>query len=275
MRSFRQILAIASTEFCFGMRRGWPVVSTAVILFVMGASILVFSFLNMNGLPPEYAPELGGNALIMIWPGYNLLVMGVLTMACAPSIPSDRQMSVFELLRSMPITGGQYLLGKLTGTVAAVLSTSAVMLMFLLGIHWIMIGPINIPLYTEVILLSGLPLLIWAPALGVIAAVSANKRSSAVFIGLVAGLLGLLPWGWFAPPPESTINITGTTSAWISRFIYESPVNDWIWSHYGWNNPWWPPVSSNTILLTFVTVLFILLAIGFLARSWLLWKENF
>lgn len=275
MKAIHQILAISITEFRFGLRRGWPIVGTIAVLLVMGGSILVFTFINLSDLPRKYATEISGDSLITIWPAFPVIALGVLTMACSPAISMDRQMGVFELIRSMPLTGFRYILGKIIGTIVSVLFAGSIMLVLFLGIHFVFLGPINAPLYLEVILFSGLPILIWATALGVVVGTWANKRLSAVIIGLLAGMMGLLPWGWFSPPPEKTIAIMGLTSAWINRYVAHSAITEWIWARYGWNDPWWPPVPGATVWLTFGCAFLMLVVAGMFARIWLYWKENF
>jgi len=179
------------------------------------------------------------------------------------------------LIRSLPLTGGIYLLGKMLGTVAAVLFTGAVMLALFLGVHLAFIGPVNGPLYLEVVLFSGLPLLVWAPALGVIVGTVVNKRVSSVFIGLLAGLTGLLPWGWFAPPPAEAAAIMGPTLAWINRYVSHPPITEWIWARYGWKDPWWPPAPDGTVGLTVAVAFLLLMAGALLARGWLVRRDNF
>lgn len=275
MSAIHQIFVIAKTEFRFGLRRGWPVVSTVAVLLVIFGSILVFTALNLQDLPRQYAVETSGNSLVMVWPGFSALALGILTMACAPAIPVDRQFGVMEWICSMPLTGFRYLLGKVIGTVAVVLCVSLCMLVVFTGIHYVFLGPIHIPLYLAAVLFSGLPVLIWAPALGVIVGTWVNKRLASVFAGLFAGLFGQLPWGWFSPPPEKTIAVMGSASAWINRYGSHLPIADWVWASYGWQDPWWPPVSDGTVVLT-ITVAYLILALaGVLACVWLIAKENF
>ena len=145
MKTFRQILAIARTEFRFAFRRGAPVAVTALIGLIVSAGILLEPLSNLSQTPknlnmtPEQVARLATIGLtpgewavfvqnmmadmfvastVMAW----LLIFTALLflpMATSGSIPADRKFGVSEILRSMPITGSTYLAGKVLGMLAA------------------------------------------------------------------------------------------------------------------------------------------------------------
>jgi len=275
MKVLRQVMAIARTEFRFGLRRGWPVVGTAAVGLVVSASTLWLAFMNMEGFSRKYAADTGARALAMIWPAFPMLVLGVLPIVTAPAIPADRQLGVDELLRSLPLTGGVYLLGKVCGTLAAVLLTGVVALMLHLGVHWVLLGPINASLYLELMLLSGLPLLSWASTMGVVTACGMRTRRNAILVGLAMWLLGPLAWGLFAPPPSPMFVALNPFAAWGNQVVTHQPMSDFVFARYDLLNPLYSAPMAWHVVLSLLTALLVVLAAVGLARLWLLQKENF
>jgi hypothetical protein len=82
--SLQQVAAIARTELRFGLRRGWPVVGTAVIGLVVSAGTLYVATSNIAGLPRTYAAGAGADALAMSWPVFQWLALVVLVGVLSP-----------------------------------------------------------------------------------------------------------------------------------------------------------------------------------------------
>lgn len=254
-----QLAAVALTELRFGLRRGWPVVGTGIVLLVISAGTLYLAYTNAQGAPRDLIAQESAYSLVMVWMSFPSLALGVLPIVTAPAVPSDRQLGVSELLRSTPLTGGIYLAGKVLGTAAAVLLTGVIGLIAHLVIHRIVVGAFDAGLYLELALWGGLPLLAWASAIGVLAACGAQTRKAAILIGVLVGLLCLL-----------TQN-TGFASA-----------SDWVLSQHGMQ-AYWPDISvaGNSgkpfwqAMWPLLLLLIELLVIGALARLWLWQKENF
>ena len=250
----RQLAAIVHTELRFGLRRGWPVIGTAVVVLVTSAGTLYLAYVNTQDAPRSLVAQESASSLAMVWMGFPALALGVLPIVSAPAVPSDRQLGVSELLRT-------YLAGKVLGTATAVLMTGAFGLVAHLSVHLIVVGPFGVGLYLELALWGGVPLLLWASAIGVLAACGAQTRRAAVLVGVLIGLACLL-----------------------ARGIGIDPASDWVLSRYGlWTH--WPgtPIdiagrtgtSSWQATWSLLLSLTELLAIGTLARLWLWWKENF
>jgi hypothetical protein len=269
MTALWQIFAIARTEFRFGLRRGWPVIGTAAVGLVVSAGTLYLAFLNMEDMSSKYAAEVGASALAMAWPAFQWLALGVLPIVTAPTIPADRQFGVDELLRSTPLAGSIYLAGKVLGVIAAMLLTATVALVLHILLHLALIGPINLALYLELTFLNGLPLLLWATTIGVLAASGLHSRRLAIFVGILVGVLGPYPWALaFRPPPE--LNFVPYTSL-LSR----QAASDFIFQRHNLL-PWWvTPVTTGQIIQVYTLTFLTLLIVAFAARLWLRWKENF
>lgn len=277
MRSFRQVVAIARTEFRFGLRRGWPVVGTAAAgLIITAATLWIASPGTARDLtkymPEAQAIEIGELALGLAWPAFSQLTLIVLPMVTAPAIPSDRQLHVDELLRSLPLAGDAYLAGKVLGTIVVVLLTGAVALAVHLILHLALIGPVNPGLYLELALLGALPLLLWVPAIGVLSGYRARTRRRAALIGLLVGLL--IPWvgGIFTPWPPGPVQILNPLS-WVMN---HQPPSDFVLARYGLLLPGWVPAPTlGHVAMSLLTALLAVLVAGMFARAWLLQREDF
>jgi ABC-type transport system involved in multi-copper enzyme maturation permease subunit len=229
MKTLWQIFAIARSEFRFGLRRGAPVVMTAVVGLLLGAGILMSTGSNIqnidvrmqqftpdqvaqlakNGITPEVWRSLsvGGYADLVAmdsagaW-GYIYLALLLLPIATAGFIPADRQFGVFELLRSIPINGSTYLTGKLLGGIGLVVFIACFpFLLFLAVLEGIMLKFIGFGIPSSLILLllkvsltDGLAILACATALGILAGVAFRTRRTAILPGIITGLLGIFAW---------------------------------------------------------------------------------
>ena len=229
MKTLQQIFAIARTEFRFGLRRGAPVVVTAVLGLILGAGILMNIGNNVQMADPymeQYTPEqvakLAQNGITaevyrslsqgdfadltaidttQTW-FFLYLALLFLPVATAGTLPADRQFGVLELLRSMPIGGNIYLAGKILGVIGTVVFTACFpFLLFLAILEGTMLKFIGygVPLelltfYLKLSALDSLPVLACGAALGVLAGVAFRTRRRAILPGIVTGSLGLFIW---------------------------------------------------------------------------------
>jgi hypothetical protein len=272
MMTLARIGAVAYTEFRFCLRRGGPIIGMAGAGFVLTAVTLYIGVKNSQGLP-SYATQAGANALAMFWPVFEVLVLGLLPIVTAPAIPLDRQFGVFELLRSLPLTGGVYLIGKVLGTVAAVLGTGLLVLAIHIVLHLVMIGSPQVDLYLKITFFSGLPIVLWATTIGVLAGTGLRTRMTAVFTGVLAGIAGLFIWyasSWFNLATGRSLAEPANGSAYqaISKFIFQQYG---LVPPYGFHDPNAGGQALQSIILPFL----VLLGAAIAARLWLLWKEDF
>jgi hypothetical protein len=268
-----QILTIAGMEFRFGIRRGWPIVGTMVVMVVIGGGSLYLTGMNLQGLN-EFVLVLVENGLRMALPPLNILVLAVVTMVCSPAIPLDRQSGMHELLFSLPLTTGRYLIGKIFGTVVIVLASFGVLSGLFILLNLVLFGHFYWVLYRDAFFISVFPVLIWATVLGVLAGAGMKNRFSATAIGLLAGLAGLLPWGWLASPVQSAVKMMSISTAWVSRILIH-PVNvDILWHWYSWKDPFWPALEPSIYLKTVLYAYLLLLFLGVLTWVWMIKEEN-
>jgi ABC-type transport system involved in multi-copper enzyme maturation permease subunit len=237
MRTIWQIFAIARTEFRFGLRRGAPVVVTALIGLILGAALLLDPIANLqfynpslDQFPPEkkqafiqagvteavfhslerdgFADLTAGSAQFSWF--FIFLALIFLPVAAIGAIPADHSFGVWELFRSLPIKGNTYLVGKILGlsvTVAFIgifplalffaLLEGILLAHFQVGIPWGLLK-----FYLELALLDGIPILFFSVAVGALAGVVFRSRRAAILPGFALGLVSLLFWkAAFKAPP--------------------------------------------------------------------------
>ena len=240
MKTLRQIFAIARTEFRFGLRRGAPVVVTAVISLIVGAGILLTPLMNLNGLFPDFSnltteqigklakrgitieslrlpirDSLADSTAFSTPPGWELMLLTLLFLPVATSmtIPADRTFGVQEILRSTPISGTTYLAGKILGVLGTVLFISLFPLLLFFSVTEITLLRVThygLPSYlfkffVELTLMDGLPLFVFGSIVGILTGVAFRTRRGALFPGFVIGILSLFFWivVFKAPPAMS------------------------------------------------------------------------
>lgn len=317
MKTFRRILAIARTESRFALRRGAPVVIMALIGLIVGAGIVMTpigmyvdnsSFLVLT---PDRVAALAAHgirvgeyqlfmkdltadttvaSLSLTWT-LTLLACFLLPLATATSIPADRKFGAGELLHSTPITGSNYLAGKILGVLAIVLLIASVTLMIffialeVVFLHFFQSGmPGNLFIfYLELTFLDGLPLLVWGTAIGVLTGV-AFPTPRVVFIpSLVMGVLSTLFWG-LAYSPFKSFSLMDFVSSYLVQNYHSSaeaieirltgqavPIQAMPLTFEGGA----VTIGIGQVVLQYASALLILFVLAFLARLWLQWKENF
>ena len=273
MKTLQQIFAIARTEFRFGLRRGAPVVVTAVLGLILGAGILMNMGNNMQMADPhmeQYTPEqvakLAQNGITaevyrslsqgefadltaidttQTW-FFLYLALLFLPVATAGTLPADRQFGVLELLRSMPLGGNIYLAGKILGVIGTVVFIACFpFLLFLTVLEGIMLKFIGygVPLglitfFLKLSVLDSLPILACGATLGVLSGVTIRTRRTAILPGIIAGGFGLIAWLSAFRFPVSSQN-TFDLAAFHVFQTYQS-----IWQAIGARLLKWASLSS-------------------------------
>jgi hypothetical protein len=273
MKTLQQIFAIARTEFRFGLRRGAPVVVTAVLGLILGAGILMNIGNNVQMADPymeQYTPEqvakLAQNGITadiyrslsqgefadltaidttQTW-FFLYLALLFLPVATAGTLPADRQFGVLELLRSMPLGGNIYLAGKILGVIGTVVFIACFpFLLFMTVLEGIMLKFIGfgVPLelvtfYIKLSAMDSLPVLACGATLGVLAGVTIRTRRTAILPGIITGGFGLIAWLSAFRFPVSSQN-TFDLAAFHVFQTYQS-----IWQAMGARLLKWASLSS-------------------------------
>ena len=239
MRTLLQIFAIARTEFRFGLRRGAPVVVTAIIGLIVGAALLMdpignlpYTDPSLDQFPPEKIQALIQHGITQevfssitrdsfadltadsVLSNWNLIFIALLFLPVAAigAIPADRSFGAWELLRGMPVRGFSYLAGKILGLCFTVAFIGLFPLLlfftvleglflskFQLGLPWGLVS-----FYLQLTVFDALPIMFFSVAVGALAGMVFRSRRVAILPGFGVGLLCYLFWTKaFKPPPFS------------------------------------------------------------------------
>jgi hypothetical protein len=189
LKRLHQILGIARMEIKFGLRRGFPVLG---MILVSGLSSIVVYYSIYSGANSVYGDVTQVSSLGRGWTAFVALAPIVLPLVTILSIPSDRDFKVFSWLFSQPIDGAIYVLGKVLGMLAVVLGSWAAMTILHMIIYWIWIGSFAPGNDLLLMLVGGLPLVVWSTCLGVLAGGWLRSRREAIVTGVLLGLANML-----------------------------------------------------------------------------------
>jgi hypothetical protein len=315
MKTVRQILVIARTEFRFAFRRGGPVAVITIIGLLISAGILVGPLTSLSTwaansiMTPEKIVKLASFGLtvaewakflrdamsdmfvgstMLAWFGIFLALL-LLPIATSSSIPADRQFGVSELLRSTPITGFDYLAGKVLGILASVLLIGMLMLaLFFAVTEIVLFSAFHYGLsltaslfFIKLSLLDGLPILVWGTAVGMLVGVFFRTRRAAIFPGMLAGGASLVGWAYAFRAPTHGIfgGMTDLAHYYLVQNYHSSAIA--LESRLGgqdvnmFNIAGASHVGIGQLALMYLVVIAALAILVTLARLWLQWKENF
>lgn len=314
MKIFRQILAIAYTEFRISFRRSPPVVVAALTGLLVAAGILVSQIPGIQiwagklEMTPEqsaawteqgfaldevpaFVREFVGDMFVygssMAWMLMILLSLLLLPVAVIPVIPADRVYGASELLHCVPLTGTHYLAGKVLGVFLAVLLMAVSMFALFFAVTEVVLYASlhgflswSASLYfIKLSLVDGLPLLAFGTTIGVLLGVFFKNRRTAIFPGLIAGVSSAYFWlKTFQPPARSMSFPPMDTLEYFLLQNYSSPVQEQVLQHYGVDMNllgFVTPIGPGQAIQVYAILIATLVAFAILARLWLQWKENF
>jgi ABC-type transport system involved in multi-copper enzyme maturation permease subunit len=121
-----------------------------------------------------------------------IVLLLMLPVIAADSVPKDRQLGVRELLDSLPQSAGTYLLGKVLGFwAAASVGAAGAMLITGLGL-WLLVGPFQIDRYLTTWLAMGIGVGLVNAGLSIVLAAGQATRRRALFIGVTFTVLCMI-----------------------------------------------------------------------------------
>jgi hypothetical protein len=306
MKSLRQIFAIARTEFLFGYRRPGPafIALIAGITVAAGtvsafypqipnnrecldtvnkiladptkAAAIATAAVAGTPIPPAsdicaeissdfYTRQARGAVAGGIhdsWFSFLLFSFVFITASAAPAIAADRQFGATEWLYAMPINGGIYLLGKILGLFTSALAGSLIPLLLFSIIIPILMHTLPLGLMLTLAGMEGLPVLLWSISFGVLIGTPFRKRMNVAFLGVGLGLASLITWLYIFYSPTGR----GNTIDIVSFFVFQ---------RFGLEAGIVGRVSFGQVQVVYLSLLATVCILGFLARLWLIWKENF
>ncbi len=128
---------------------------------------------------------------LLLWSPMYLVFLLVLPIAAADSIPRDRQLGVYELLNSLPLTLPIYLIGKLLGLWLSLLVGTIGGLVVVGTFWWFVIGPFNLPALLELGVVAALPLAFIQSGIALLSAAGQTTGRRAILVGVIVGMIGL------------------------------------------------------------------------------------
>lgn len=264
---FWQIFAIARNEFRFGLRRGFPVLG---MILVCGMTSLMVFWQILSGVETSYPDTIRLSSLARAWPVVTLLVPLILPLVSIISIPSDQEYKVGSWLFSLPLDGSIYLVGKIVGLLAVVLATWGISLSIHMLVYRIWIGPFDLRMDLELVLLGELPLVVWATALGFLMGAWIRSRKNAILVGVMAGFGSLYAWGYLFPMLTNAGSYfsTGVFSSGLA-FIGRNTLEDFLLSSLGMLPDYIRPVAAQEAILTLFIASFVLIFLAVSARLWI------
>ena len=189
LKNVPQILGIARTECKFGLRRGFPVMG---MLLVSGLSSIVVFYSIYAGANSAYSDlTTQVSSLARGWTAFVALASVVLPLVTILAIPSDRDFKVFSWLFSQPIDGAVYVFGKMLGMLAVILGSWAAVTILHMISYWILMGSFAPGNDLLLMLVGGVPLVVWSTCLGVLAGGWLRSRREAIVTGVLLGLANL------------------------------------------------------------------------------------
>jgi hypothetical protein len=206
MKAFSQILAISQNEFRAQWRRRGMLVLTLGMMalpvagaFLLRSNLFIIStdWVTSGAMTPAEARRQIAQIIIpTIWAPLYVVLALILPILTADSVVRDRQAGSpsgwGELLDSLPLRKGTFLLGKLSGMYASVLA-SCLIAMLLTGIAWrLLLGPFDLVLYLQEWIFGAAALAVLNGNLSMLLAATQPTSSRAVAIGVLVAITSLI-----------------------------------------------------------------------------------
>lgn len=205
MNLLSQILAISLNEFrSQWRRRGMLVLTLGMMALPIAAAFLMRSSLSTIGTdwvtsgamtPAESRRQIAQAIVPVIWAPLYVVLALILPILTADAVPRDRQPGSAsgwgELLDSLPLRKGVYLLSKLLGIWTSILA-SCLVAMLLTGVTWrLLLGPFDLVLYIQEWLFGAATLGILNGGMSMLLAAPQPTPRRAVVIGVVVAVASL------------------------------------------------------------------------------------
>lgn len=198
-----QIWGMAKYEFRMHWRRRALLVLTISLILIIVSPILLngdfTKLVDTEGVAQENIDRaLSVTVALVTWVPMSVVLIFVLPVAVADTIPLDKQHNVYELLETTPLTPAVYLWGKLIGLWLAVFAGLAVV-MVIVTIAWFSkVTGFDYGLYAEIWFVNVVAITILNGSLGVLLAVGQpnRRRAVVVVIGLFIALMLVLSFNF-------------------------------------------------------------------------------
>ncbi len=269
--NFSQLSGIIRYEFLMHWRRrallgvmlGMAVVPIVIVLLFGESNVAEIrrAWITAAGVETEVVRQLTTRyALIYTSMTLFIVLLLMLPVVAADSVPKDRQLGVRELLDSLPQSTTTYLLGKVLGFWAATTAGFAGAMVFTgIGL-WLLLGPFQIDRYVTMwlVMLIGVGLI--NAGLSIVLAAGQATRRRALFIGVTFAVLCMIA------------NV-GTFGRANTVWAIADPGRQAITSYYffaAWFNTGLPQlVTEQDVVLALAAGAVELIAVGGVTAVWL------
>lgn len=269
--------AIARMELLLSWRRRLPVLGALlpVVTVILTVTLILPTVVEQD--TDLFQPEVRSSALAFGWPTVHLLGIFVLSALTAPTLAADREFGATSWLFSLPVSGWSYLLGKALGVLLAVAAAFGGGMALYVLIFSLFHQP-NAPLGDlHLLIVGGLPIVLWGALLGVLVGFFCGRRATAILLGLAVGFGGL-----FLRARLAEVLLPGqiydSGSSWVlannfmNLFTYH-PLSVHVLANYGWHNEIYQPLTLSQAL-PLEGVVFAALAGLFLLVRLILWRRE-
>lgn len=182
-----QISGIIRYEFRM-MWRGRALLVIILALVVMNGLTALMMRSNSDVIPVEVIL----NHSAMAWITVGVTLAFLLPVVISDTIPKDHQIGVRELLDTLPMTRGVYLLGKLLGVYAAVLFGLLITMLITGAIDFFMFGEIVFSDFLGIWLIGVVAMAVLSGGLGVLLPATQPNRRRAVVLVIVVLVLSFV-----------------------------------------------------------------------------------
>jgi ABC-type transport system involved in multi-copper enzyme maturation permease subunit len=196
-----QVWAVIGSELrLHWRRRSLTVLTLAMLAVPLGGALLVRGQLSeigrslaaVSGAAAEVAAHQVTVAIVFsTWAPVYIVLALLLPPVLADSIPRDRQEGISELLDSLPLTPGAYLLGKVLGAWVTALAGLGIVAVVASGVWLVAIGLFDPLPYLEMWLVGAAGLALANGGLAVLLAAGQPTRRRAVLVGAALSILTL------------------------------------------------------------------------------------
>ncbi len=129
------------------------------------------------------------------WAGIYITLLALLPVIVSDTIPKDKHFGVRNLLNSLPLSSGTYLLGKLVGMWVSALFGLFIAMLASLLVLWMVIGSFYPREFLGPWLSGAIPFVMMNCGLSVLLAAWAGSRRSAIAVGMVFAVFCIFLFG--------------------------------------------------------------------------------
>jgi ABC-type transport system involved in multi-copper enzyme maturation permease subunit len=269
-----QVLGLIGVEFkLHSRRRSLVVLTLAMLVLPVGSALLFRSQLNdLTGgqasvaLAAVAADQSTVALIYMTWAPVYIVFSLLLPPVLADSIPRDRQDGVSELLDSLPLTPGVYLLGKVLGAWLSALAALPVVAV-VAGAVWVAaVGGFRPLPFLEMLLVGAGGVALGNGCLAVLLAAGQPTRRRAVLLGAALSVVTLF-------------TLTLTLQAEPTSFLYQfGPARPALFSYYlsvytaAGEAVFRTVATAADVWRAWLAALATLLAAGAVIWTWMQWR---